>query len=72
VSDLLEASDEDRASVAMFYYSYLAAKAGIHIIDVSRIDGQHRQGDAPMRRSTEPDSAAGVFGSAAPACTWLG
>jgi HdeA/HdeB family len=37
-SDLLEASDADRASAAMFYYGYLAAKAGIHIIDVSRID----------------------------------
>jgi hypothetical protein len=38
-SDLLEASDADRASAAMFYYGYLAAKDGIHIIDVSRIDG---------------------------------
>jgi hypothetical protein len=38
-SDLLGASDEDRAAAAMFYYGYLAAKAGIHIIDVSRIDG---------------------------------
>jgi HdeA/HdeB family len=38
-SDLLEASDDDRASAAMFYYGYLAAKAGIHVIDVSRIDG---------------------------------
>lgn len=37
-SDLLRASDEDRASAAMFYYGYLAAKAGIHIIDVSRIE----------------------------------
>jgi HdeA/HdeB family len=37
-SDLLGASDEDRASAAMFYYGYLAAKAGIHIIDVTRID----------------------------------
>jgi hypothetical protein len=37
-SGLLEASDEDRASVAMFYCGYLAAKAGIHTIDVSRID----------------------------------
>ena len=37
-SDLLEASDEYRASVVMFYYGYLAARAGIHIIDVSRID----------------------------------
>jgi hypothetical protein len=38
-SDLLEASDADRASASMFYYGYLAAKAGIHVIDVSRIDG---------------------------------
>jgi hypothetical protein len=37
--DLLGASDEDRAAAAMFYYGYLAAKAGIHIIDVSQIDG---------------------------------
>jgi hypothetical protein len=36
-SDLLHASDDDRASAAMFYYGYLAAKAGIHVIDVSRI-----------------------------------
>ena len=38
-SDLLAASDVDRASAAMFYYGYLAAKAGIQVIDVSRIDG---------------------------------
>jgi hypothetical protein len=38
-TDLLRASDEDRASAAMFYYGYLAAKAGIHVIDVSRISG---------------------------------
>ena len=38
-SDLLEASDADRASAAMFYYGYLAAKTGIRVIDVSRIDG---------------------------------
>lgn len=38
-SDLLGASDEDRAAAAMFYYGYLAAKAGIHVIDVSKIDG---------------------------------
>jgi len=38
-SDLLGASDEDRAAAAMFYYGYLAAKAGTHIIDVSQIDG---------------------------------
>ena len=38
-SDLLGASDDDRAAAAMFYFGYLAAKAGIHVIDVSRIDG---------------------------------
>jgi HdeA/HdeB family len=38
-SDLLGASDADRASAAMFYYGYLAAKAGIRVIDVSRISG---------------------------------
>lgn len=37
--DLLGAADDDRAAAAMFYYGYLAAKAGIHIIDVSQIDG---------------------------------
>jgi hypothetical protein len=37
-SGLRGASDEDRVSVMMFYYGYLAARAGIHIIDVSRID----------------------------------
>jgi hypothetical protein len=38
-ADLLRASDDDRASAAMFYYGYLAAKASIHIIDTSRIGG---------------------------------
>jgi HdeA/HdeB family len=37
-SDLLGASDDDRAAAAMFYYGYLAAKAGMHIIDVGKID----------------------------------
>jgi hypothetical protein len=36
-SDLLAASDDDRASAVMFYYGYLAAKTNIHIIDVSKI-----------------------------------
>jgi HdeA/HdeB family protein len=36
-SDLLAAADEDRASAAMFYYGYLAAKSKIHIIDVNKI-----------------------------------
>jgi HdeA/HdeB family len=37
-SDLLGASDDDRAAAAMFYYGYLAARAGIHVIDVGKID----------------------------------
>jgi pyruvate/2-oxoglutarate dehydrogenase complex dihydrolipoamide acyltransferase (E2) component len=37
-SDLLGAADDDRAAAAMFYYGYLAAKAGIHLIDVGQID----------------------------------
>jgi len=37
-SDLLAASDDDRASAVMFYYGYLAAKANIHVIDVSKIE----------------------------------
>jgi len=42
-SDLLGAADEDREAAAMFYYGYLAAKAGIRVIDVSRIDGNVRK-----------------------------
>ena len=42
-SDLLGASDEDRAAAAMFYYGYLAAKAGIRVIDVNQIDGNIRK-----------------------------
>jgi HdeA/HdeB family len=36
-SDLLRAEDDDRAAAAMFYFGYLAAKADIHVVDVSRI-----------------------------------
>jgi hypothetical protein len=36
-SDLLGADDDDRASAAMFYFGYLAAKANIQIVDVSKI-----------------------------------
>lgn len=36
-SDLLNAADDDRASAAMFYYGYVAAKAGLHSIDVNKI-----------------------------------
>jgi hypothetical protein len=42
-SDLLGAADEDREAAAMFYYGYLAAKAGIHVIDVNEIDGNVRK-----------------------------
>ena len=38
-SDLLGAAEDDRAAAGMFYYGYLAAKAGIHIIDTSQIEG---------------------------------
>lgn len=37
-SQLLGADDDDRAAAAMFYYGYLAARSGIHVIDVSRVD----------------------------------
>jgi HdeA/HdeB family len=53
-SDLLGASDEDRAAAAMFYYGYLAAKAGIHIIDVSQIDANIAKVMHPLRRAPEP------------------
>jgi HdeA/HdeB family len=42
-SDLLGAADDDRVAAAMFYYGYLAAKAGIRVIDVSQIDGNIRK-----------------------------
>ena len=42
-SDLLGAADEDREVAAMFYYGYLAAKAGIHVIDVNQIEGNVRK-----------------------------
>ena len=42
-SDLLGAADEDREAAAMFYYGYLAAKAGIRVIDVNQIDGNVRR-----------------------------
>jgi hypothetical protein len=38
-ADLLGASEDDRAAAAMFYYGYLAAKAGIRVIDVNQIEG---------------------------------
>jgi len=42
-SDLLNADDDDRASAAMFYYGYLAAKYDIRVIDVTKIpDNLHK------------------------------
>jgi hypothetical protein len=46
-------SDDDRAAAAMFYYGYLAAKAGIHIIDISQIDGNI--GKVMNRCAASPD-----------------
>jgi hypothetical protein len=42
-SDLLGAAEEDREAAAMFYYGYLAAKAGIRVVDVNEIDGNVRK-----------------------------
>ena len=42
-SDLIGAADDDRAAALMFYYGYLAAKARIRVIDVSKIDGNVRK-----------------------------
>jgi hypothetical protein len=42
-SDLLGAAEEDREAAVMFYYGYLAAKAGIREIDVSQMDGNVRR-----------------------------
>jgi len=42
-ADLLNAADDDRATAAMFYYGYLAAKYGIKVIDVTKIsDNLHK------------------------------
>lgn len=42
-SDVLSASDDDRAAAMMFYYGYLAAKANIHVIAVTQIEGNIRK-----------------------------
>ncbi|HTS90486.1 MAG TPA: HdeA/HdeB family chaperone [Stellaceae bacterium] len=42
-ADLLNAAEDDRASAAMFYYGYLAAKYGLKVIDVTKIsDNLHK------------------------------
>ena len=51
-SDLLGAADEDREAAAMFYYGYLAAKAGIRVIDVP---GTH---STVLKPGSEPPMAA--------------
>jgi hypothetical protein len=42
-AQLLGADDDDRQAAVMFYYGYLAARSGIHVIDVSRIDQNIRR-----------------------------
>src|SRR5215831_11512501 len=37
-SDLLGASDDDRAAAAMFYFGYLAAQTATRVVDVRKID----------------------------------
>ena len=37
-SDILGASDEDRAASLMFYFGYMAAKSNLRVVDVSRIE----------------------------------
>jgi hypothetical protein len=41
-SDFLAASDDDRASAAMFYFGYLAAKDNIRTVDTSKIEDNIR------------------------------
>ena len=42
-SDVLGASNDDRAALMMFYYGYLAAKENLHVIDVAKIEGNVRK-----------------------------
>ena len=42
-AQLLGADDDDRQAAMMFYYGYLAARSGIHVIDVSRIEQNIRR-----------------------------
>jgi HdeA/HdeB family len=42
-AQLLGADDDDRQAAMMFYYGYLTARSGIHVIDVSRIDQNIRR-----------------------------
>jgi hypothetical protein len=48
--NLLNASDDDQASVAMFYYGYLAAQTHIRAIDVTKIS---RNIEKVMQRCSE-------------------
>ena len=62
---LLGADDDDRAAATMFYYGYLAAKKGINIIDVSKIDANiHRVMDQCARTPnlTVPQAYRTAFG----------
>lgn len=42
-SDLLGAADDDRAAALMFYFGYMAAKTGLHVVDVSKIEANVRK-----------------------------
>jgi hypothetical protein len=64
-SQLLGADDDDRAAATMFYYGYLAAKAGISVIDVSKIDANiHRVMEQCERapNMTVPQAYRAAFG----------
>ena len=42
-TDILHASDDDRAAAVMFYFGYLAAKYGIKVVDVNKLsDNIHK------------------------------
>ncbi|MGC2201117.1 MAG: hypothetical protein WA633_13360 [Stellaceae bacterium] len=58
-SDLLGAADDDRAAAAMFHYGYLAARAGIRVIDVSQIEFHLRSPSPPHWIFAE--SPLGIF-----------
>ena len=62
---ILGASDDDRAAATMFYYGYLAASAGIRVIDVSRIEENVQRVMQQCERTpnmTVPHAFHAVFG----------
>jgi hypothetical protein len=59
-SDLVRADDDDRAAAAMFYFGYLAAKAGIHVVDFSRISDNIAKVMQLCKAEPWADAAPGV------------